>query len=298
MSDTYVNIGEILHSLRVYKGLEINELADNICSVEELALIEKNKQDPTIDQLFRFAEKLNVKLGDFFDLASAGSVNYVSAVSDLIKKYKRERNYYAINEIVQREKENPLFNFPSSRQFLLWHEAICLYYLSESEQRDKEYSIQMLNEAINITNPLGKGLTEREIEIKMAVALIEKDAQNFETAITILKEILEDMDTLPGLTDSHVRLRALFGLSQSLSRIGKYEESLVYSEKGIEQCINDEVLYLLGEFLYQAGLNYENVGDLIMGREYFTKSLQVFDLQKNEILGNIVKADLENLSKL
>lgn len=297
MNENFVNIGEILQSLRVNKGLALEELAEGICSVEELDLMEKNKQVPTIDQLFMLANKLNVKLSDFFDFTSADSASYVSAVSGLINKYRRERNYKAIHEIVQREKDNPLFNFPSSQQFLLWHEAICLYYLADPDKRDKKTSIRMLNEALDLTNPSRKGFSEREIEIKMAIALIEKDDLNFEVAISILKEILEDIDKLPELSEPQVRLRALFGLSQSLSSIDKYEESLIYSEKGIQQCINDEVLYLLGEFLYQTSLNNVELGNKEKGIEYLIKSINIFELQGNEVFCKILKSELERLTK-
>ncbi|MBS4219848.1 helix-turn-helix domain-containing protein [Bacillus sp. FJAT-49711] len=296
MSENFVNIGEILQSLRINKGLAIEELAEDICSVEELDLMEKNKQVPTIDQLFRLANKLNVKLSDFFDFTSADSASYVSAVSGLINKYKRERNYKAINEIVQREKNNPLFNFPSSQQFLLWNEAICLYYLAEKDSRDNETSISMLNEALDMTNPTRKGLSEREIEIKMSIAIIEKDHMNFEKAISILKEILEDIDILPALAEPQIRLRALFGLSQSLSRLNKFEESLIYSEKGIKQCINDEVLYLLGEFLYQTALNYIAIDNRTEGINHLNNALNIFKLQENDSFSKHVESVMENLA--
>ncbi|MCR2822178.1 helix-turn-helix domain-containing protein [Lederbergia panacisoli] len=276
MNENFVNIGEILQSLRINKGLAIEELAEDICSVEELDLMEKNKQVPTIDQLFRLANKLNVKLSDFFDFTSADSASYVSAVSGLINKYRRELNYKAINEIVQREKNNPLFNFPSSQQFLLWHEAICLYYLADPEKRDKKVSVRMLNEALDLTNPIRKGLSEREIEIKMAIALIEKDDLNFEEAISLLKGILEDIEMLPSLAVPQIRLRALYGLSQSLASINNFNESLIYSEKGIRQCINDEVIYLLGEFLYQTASNYLAFDNKKEGIKYLTKALHIF----------------------
>ncbi|MBS4201885.1 helix-turn-helix transcriptional regulator [Bacillus sp. FJAT-49732] len=296
MGENFINIGEILQSLRVNKGLAIDELAEGICSVEELDLMEKNKQVPTIDQLFRLANKLNVKLSDFFDFTSADSASYVSAVSGLINKYRRERNYKAINEIVQREKNNPLFNFSSSQQFLLWHEAICLYNLAEPGKRDKQSSILMLNDALDMTNPLRKGLSEREIEIKMAIALIEKDDMNFEEAITLLKEILEDIDKLPALAEPQLRLRVLFGLSQSLSRLEEFEESLIYSEKGIQQCINDDVLYLLGEFLYQTASNNLALDNKERGIKYLTKALNIFNLQENKVFSSLVEAELEKLS--
>lgn len=296
MSENVVNIGDILQSLRIYKGINKVELAEEICSIEELDLIERNMQAPTIDQLFKFANKLNIQLSDLFNFATADTVSYVSAVNGLIERYKRDRNYRAINEIVQREKENPLFNFPSGKQYLLWHEAICLYYLSESEKEAMETSVNMLYKAIEITNPSRKGLTEREIEIKMSIALIEKDEKNFEKAIIILKEVLEDIDHLPTLTEPRVRLRALFGLSQSLSRLGLYQESLVYSEKGIDQCINDEVLYLLGEFFYQSGINNIQIGDVHSATKFLTKSLQLFNIQENKNLGNVVEDLLEKLA--
>jgi len=296
MSEIFLNIGEILESLRINKGLALEELAEDICSVEELDLMEKNKQLPTIDQLFRLANKLNVKLSDFFDFTSADSASYVTAVSELINKHRRERNYKAIHEIVQREKNNPLFNFPSSQQFLLWHEAICLYYLVDPDKRDKKTSVRMLNEALDLTNPTRKGLSEREIEIKMAIALIEKDDLNFEEAISKLKEILEDIDKLPALAEPQIRLRALFGLSQSLSKLNKFEESLIYSEKGIKQCINDEVIYLLGEFLYQTASNNLAMDNKKEGIKYLTKALHIFNLQENSRLSNLVETQLEILS--
>ncbi|MBS4208450.1 helix-turn-helix domain-containing protein [Bacillus sp. FJAT-50079] len=296
MDEHFINMGEIIQSLRVYKGLDIEEVAEDICSVEELELIEKNKQSPTLDQLSELAIKLNVQLSDLFDFVNADSFNYVSAVNELIKKYKRNRNYQAIYEIVQREMDNPLYNFPLGKQYLLWHQAICLYYLSDSKDKEKDLAIRRLNEAIEITNPKKTSLTEREIEIKMAIAIIEKDSKELEQSIIIFKDILEEIDTLPSLGDPRVRLRALFGLAQSLSNLERYVESLIYCEKGIEHCINDDSLFLLGEFLYQAALNNVMLGSNEDGKEYLTKSLHIFNLQENSNLAELVKGQLEKIA--
>lgn len=295
MGTENINFGEILHSLRVYKGIEIKELAQGVCSEEDLIEIEKNKKYPALDQIYKLAGKLNVEVSDFFDFANAGPVNYVSAVFELIKKYKRDRNYSAIFEIVITEKTNPLFSHPSSSQFLLWHEAISEYYLEGESKRDKNEVVKKLYRAIEITNPSKKGLTEREIEILTSIAIIEKDDSNYNEAITLFKEALEDMDKLPSLRDSRVRLRTLFGLSQALTKVEKYEESLIYSNKGINQCINDEMLYLFGEFYCQSGLNYISLGKLKEGKEYLDKSLQTFELQNNEKFVKLIKLEMENV---
>ncbi|NHM29490.1 helix-turn-helix domain-containing protein [Neobacillus terrae] len=295
MGTENINFGEILHSLRVYKGIEIKELAQGVCSEEDLIEIEKNKKYPALDQIYKLAEKLNVEVSDFFDFASAGSVNYVSAVFDLIEKYKRDRNYSAIHDIVLQEKENPIFSHPSSKQFLLWHEAISEYYLEGDSKGNKDEVIKKLYEAIEITNPSRKGLTEREIEILVAIALIEKDASNFEESINLLKEALEDMDNLPSMSVPRVRLRALFGLSQALSGLERFEESLTYSQKGISQCINDEVMYLFGEFFYQTGFNFLSLGKMKEGKENLGKSLQVFEIQNHSKYVDFIKQEMEKV---
>lgn len=295
MGSEYVNLGEILKSLRIYKGMSVDELARDICSPEDLLLFEKNKKYPAIDQLYQIASKLNVEVIQFFDFATAGSFNYVSAVFDLIKKYKRERNYQAIYDMVKHEKHNPLFNMPSNKQFLLWHEAVCIYYLGGKEQRGKERAVQMLHEALKLTNPARKGLTEREIEILIAIALIEKDDLQYDEAVKLLREALDALEELPVVSDPRVWLRALFGMSQSLTNLGRFEESLIYSNKGISHCINDEIMYLFGEFYYQSGLNYIGIGNLQKGKDFWEKSIQAFTLQENESFVHLVNLELEKL---
>ncbi|MFC0273050.1 hypothetical protein ACFFIX_16615 [Metabacillus herbersteinensis] len=295
MSYELLNFGETLWSLRVYKGMDISDLAEDICSEEDFILFEKDRKSPTLEQLYKISIKLNIEISDFFGFTSAGSIDYVSSVYNLIKKYKRDRNYQAINVIIEKEKDNPLFKPPSRKQFLMWHEAICSYYLAKVEIRDKEVSIKKLYEAIELTNPSKKGLSEREIEILMSISLLEKDDSNFDEAIILLNEVLKDLDRLPSIIDTRVQLRALFGLSQSLSKVNNFEESLNYSLKGIDQCINNEDFYLFGEFLYQTGLNYINLGNLKKGKEYYTKSIQAFELQGNEKLSEVVKEEIEKV---
>ncbi len=285
-----MNLGEILKALRLYKEMSIEELAGDICSPEELRAYEEGYKYPAIDQLYKIASRLNIELNQLFDFATAGSFDYVTAVFDLIKKYKGERNYQAIYEIVQQEKSNPLFNLPKNRQFLLWHEAISEYYLNDAKEKD--IAVAKLYEALNETNSSRKGLTEREVEILIAIALIEKDDNEHEEAIALLKEALDALEELPVVSESRVWLRALYGLSQCLSNLERFEESLIYSNKGINKCINEEVLYLFGEFYYQSGINYIEIGNAEKGIEYLKKSIQAFDLQNNQLFIDLVTKQL------
>lgn len=148
MSLVGYNFGKILRSSRVFKGLTEAQLAEGICSEEDIVQFEKEEKYPTIDQLLKMATKLEVELNHFFDIASTDTYNYAIAVTELIKKYKRERDYAAINEIIQKEQDNPLFKHTSYNQFLVWHQGICAYYLED----DRQKSIDLLVQALDMTH--------------------------------------------------------------------------------------------------------------------------------------------------
>jgi transcriptional regulator with XRE-family HTH domain len=293
MSLVGYNFGEILKSLRAYKRLTVTELAEGICSEEDLIQFEREEKYPTIDQLYKIALKLNVELNHFFDIASTDTYNYAISVTELIKKYKRERDYAAINEIILKEQDNPLFKHTSFKQFLLWHEGICTYYLAE----DKEKSIELLYEALSMTNPERKDMTEREIEILTSVAIIKKDAGNLQEAVEVFQMALNNLTKLPQVQDSSIWLRILYGLAQALSKLERYEESLIYCSKGIDNCIYEENMYLFGELHYQTGMNYIKLGKLDEGKEYLEKAVMIFKLQENDKFASLVITEMEKLLK-
>lgn len=287
------NFGEILKSTRIFKGLNATELAAGICSEEDIIQFEKEEKYPTIDQLSKMALKLDVELNHFFDIASTDTYNYAIAVTELIKKYKRERNYAAINEIIQKEQDNPLFKHTSFSQFLLWHEGISTYYLEE----DKEKSVGFLLKALSMTNEADTDLTEREIEILTSIAIIEKDSGNLDKSVEVFLSALNNLARLPQVQDSSIWLRILYGLAQALSKLAKYEESLIYCSKGIDNCIYEENMYLFGELHYQTGMNYIKLGKLDEGKEYLEKAVTIFKLQKNEKFASLVTSEMEELLK-
>ena len=293
MSLVGYSFGEILKSLRVFKGFTIPKLAEGICSEEDMDQFEKEEKYPTIDQLYKIALKLNVDLNHFFDIASTDTYNYAFAVMQLINKYKRDRDYAAINGILQKEKDNPLFKHTSFRQFLMWHEGICTNYLEE----DKNKSVAMLYEALTLTNPEKKNLTEREIEILTSIAIVEKDNGNLDQAVEVFQEALNNLTELSQVLDSSIWLKILYGLAQALSKLEKYEESLIYCSKGIDNCIYEENMYLFGELHYQTGMNYIKSGKLSEGKEYLEKAITIFRLQQNEKFASLVITEMEKLLK-
>lgn len=283
--------GQSLHDMRIYKNLSIKQLAEGVCTEDELISFEKEKCYPRIDQLHSFAVKLNIELNYFYDLSSISSYNYTSAVSELINKYKRERNYLAILNIVESEKVNPIYKQTVPKQFLQWHEGICSYYLDKNINKANE----LLYNAIDLTNPSRQNLTEREIEILSSIAILQKEEKNFREAITIFLEALKNLDKLPYILDPKAKLRIFFGMSQALTEIGQYEESLHYSNKGIDLCIQFELLYLLSDFHYQSGENNIKLGRIETGKQLLYESIHLQKLQRNDKMASIIKEEMEKL---
>ena len=293
MSLVGYNFGEILRSSRVFKGLTEAQLAEGICSEDDIILFEKEEKYPTIDQLFKMASKLDVELNHFFDIASTDTYNYAIAVTELVKKYKRERDYAAIHEIVQKEQDNPLFKHTSFKQFLVWHQGICTYYL----EGDRQKSIDLLGKALEMTHQEPAGMSEREIEILTSMAIIEKDSGNLDKAVELFQNALNELTGLPQVLDSSIWLRILYGLAQALSKLERYEESLIYCSKGIDNCIYEENMYLFGELYYQTGMNFIKLGKENKGKEYLEKAIMIFKLQQNEKFASLVMDEMGKLLK-
>ncbi|MGD6875676.1 helix-turn-helix domain-containing protein [Bacillus infantis] len=285
------NFGEVLQSLRNYKGLSITEVSEGICSEEDLVLFEGGKKSPTLVQLANFADKLKVEINYFFNFSMTSSFNYVVAVFNLIEKYKGERNYKAVSEIIQREKNNPSFIHSTQKQFLLWHEAICIFYL----EGDKEKAVQHLKEAIRITNPEMAKLTEREAEILVSWAIIEKDDNNYQNSVELFEKVLEHLKDLPHLLNPKVLIKAIYALSQLLTKMGRFAESLEYCEQGIKNCLSNDLLYLFGDLHYQTGENYFRIGNRQLGTLFMEKAASIFELQDNPEYVLLVKKELNKL---
>jgi tetratricopeptide (TPR) repeat protein len=284
-------IGDSLQSFRQYKNMSTKELSEGICTEEELISYEKERDYPSLEILNQLLNKLSIDLTYFFNVASKSSINYSTAVMQIINKHKRTWNYEAIYEIVQKELNNPIFQPVLLKQFLLWHQGICVFYL----EKDKERAISLLHQAIDLTNPKRENLSEREIEILTGIALLHKDCKDYNEAIRVMKKALKDYEKLPHTLEPKGKVRLLFGLSQSLTEVGDYKQSIFYCQKGINLCLHEETLYLCANLHYQYGENLVKLGEKEAGKEFLKKSISILQLQKNEKLITIIEQEMEKM---
>ncbi|MBN6885864.1 transcriptional regulator with XRE-family HTH domain [Cytobacillus horneckiae] len=288
------NIGEILQTLRMNKEISIEDLTKNICSVEEYEQFEKESAYPTVDQLYLLGQRLQVNLMYFFSMAKKSNQNYSQLIIKLIDKYKKERDYKTIHQIVLKEQKSPVFENVQLKQYLKWHEGICIYYL----HNDVQTAISILENAIKLTNPNMGDLTESELEILTSIAMIIYETKNYKEASLNFQRALDNLKSLPTIVDPKVKIRILFGYAQSLTGEEEYLLSLDFCKQGIDICIEEELMYLFAELLYQTGENYIKFGDRNLGRKYVKHSIYICELTKQEKLAQIMKSELARMENV
>lgn len=284
-------VSKKIRALRREAGLTQKELAEGICTQAQISNIEKGELSPSSAVLYQISKKLNVDLNYFFDIKHAPQKDPAQPIKDLMRKYIRQRDYHSLLYIVTNEKDKPLFKKKDNQQFLLWHEAICDYYLN----KDRNKAIDKLEKAVKLTNTTSEYYSEREIEILNSIAIIHTEEKNYENASYHFKEALKYIDFLSHLENKNIKIRILYGLSKCLTDMKEFEESLLYCKIGKELCIENETLYLLGELLYQYGKNLIKLGRFETAEEMLNKSIMIFDIQNNYPFIEIINQMKKNI---
>ncbi|KOO46298.1 helix-turn-helix domain-containing protein [Priestia koreensis] len=281
------NIGEKIKELRLSLEISQNDLAKQICEPQDLEKIEKGDEYPTLPQLHTLAKRLGIPITYFFETNWNQNIDYINSVKTLMRNYVRDREYKALYEIVKREEESELFQDKLNKQFLMWHEGICIHYLFNN----KNEALTLLHEAINLTNRDLRDLKEEEIKIYYSIGVIHYDNKEYDKSLDIHKQILSFLQDKYEIQDRKLYLRVLFALAQTLIKLKDFENALRYSNLGIGVCISEDMLYLFGEFYYQSGLSLVKLDSLGDGMELLNKSMNIFSAQRNRKMEELVKED-------
>ncbi|MBK0151640.1 transcriptional regulator, partial [Bacillus sp. S74] len=190
-------------------------------------------------------------------------------------------------EIVKKEKNENNFQSKEDKQFLLWHEAIAIYYVNGATIN----AFDILNRALKQTLSSSNFLSEKEISIMNSIAIIHAENEDYEKSINILKQSLINFNKIEFPREKEIKLRLIHTLTKCLHLANQFEEAIKYSEIGIKLAINMNTLYLLGELYYLKGWNLlrfkqQNEEDIANNMK---KALFIFELTEKENLIKMVK---------
>ncbi|MEK4148116.1 MULTISPECIES: helix-turn-helix domain-containing protein [Robertmurraya] len=278
------SLGQAIRELRQKMGLSQKELASGICNQAQISNIEKNNYTPSAMLLNQISTKLGVDMNYFFEMQESYKIEYISNSKKYIRQLVRNRDYENLYFTILSEKKHPYYQEKENLQFILWHEAICIHYV----KNNSKLAFEMLDEALHITNNK-RYYTEQEMEILNSIAVIKRETGFFEESEQLFRKALKKLCEIPKITNHLIELKLLFGLAQLLTDIENYEESLHYCEKGIKICNQAEILSILGEFLYQRGVNLARLGNCEEARKSFEQSIHIFEIQNNTFLLESVK---------
>lgn len=278
-------IGNNIKKLRKQAQLTQVELADGIGTQAQISKIEQGLVIPLSTTLYEIAEKLGVDIHGFFEQAYEPQSNYLKEVKYQIRKEIRNRNYEEVERILTFEGKNNVFQSDYDYQFFLWHKGIIEFYIYQK----REKSIAFLEEAFKLTNKNKDTVTTlQEVEILNSIAIIYNEIQDYQQSIQKYKQAIRHFRGMMEITDRRVEIRLYYGLAKSLFKNQYYGESIDYCKKGINVCINEEILYLLGELYYEQGQNYQALQKVQLAHHAYRTAKQLFQIGRRPAFEKVV----------
>ncbi|CAG9619402.1 helix-turn-helix domain-containing protein [Sutcliffiella rhizosphaerae] len=286
-------IGKEIKSLRQELSISQAELSNDICTQSQISKIEKGEVYPLANTLYFIAEKLGVDVNYFYDLATTPHLEYVKAVKEQVRSALNEYNYEEVYRIISVEKKNPLFfNNRKNSQFLLWNEGICNYYT----KKNKGSALKLLKEALDLTKMTNKLLGESEIEIINSIGIIHSESGDFDKAIDTFNSAFLHFIKMPSVHNCTIKTKIIYNKSKALTKINKYKDAISECEKGINWCVKNNSLYLLGSLYYHIGFNYSLLNDYDAAIKNYNKAITVFELQSNSEIIKYINQKIDDLN--
>jgi transcriptional regulator with XRE-family HTH domain len=288
----YSVIGKKIKELRKVVGLTQGELAEGICTQALVSRIEKGDIYPSATALYQISVKLGVDVNYFFEIGTTPRLDYLVEVEKQLKHLRINRKFEEIEELVKTEEKSPLFYKDNENlQLLYWHKGIYAYEV----EKDEEKSFSLLDEAYYLTANQKKAMTEREMQILSSKGTILFSLNRQQEALHHYSMVEAALKAAEQLHDKSIKTRLFYNISRALTRLGKYEKSIDYCHQAINWCIEEELLWGLGELNYQIGYNYELLHDYDKALPYFNRALHMFELLKDEKYVTFIKEKVKGI---
>lgn len=273
-------IGEQIKELRKHFGLSQQELCKDICSQSFISRIESGDISPSAHLLYRLSMRLGIDITYFLESVYVTRMDYVQEVLLQLSESLKKKNYEHIRELVEYEKDNPLFKQFKNKQTLLWYEAIYLYKVHHAYKQ----AISLLDEALSMKETTLKSYSEKEIEICLTKVNILTEMEDYEEAIRLFGDIMVFLKQLPFIRDKVLLIKVYYNYSRVLYLKGDLASSLEYARKGIKECKGNRILYGLGELYFQMGRIFMEQAEYSHSLIYYEKAKMVSQLLDDDSL--------------
>lgn len=282
-----MELGDLIKSRRLELGMTQKELAQGICTQALISRIENNDTIPKKDILDQFEERLELKHNELNIFYSLKSNQH--KIDELIKEIRdavNRRDYRSIELLFNYNKEI----IASSKDindisFFKWMNAsICHQIYDESDK-----ALDILNDI-----PLDNLYNELSIEIVNATGLIYYQQKNFKKALSSfycgMQKITEDVDF-------KIQAKLLFNYTLTLEESDRNKEALDTLLSGIELLLENDSLFLLGDYYYTKGFIYDKLNNYEEAISNLKLAQMIFKLQNNSRLYDLTTFAISEIKK-
>ncbi|MCT6922629.1 tetratricopeptide repeat protein [Metasolibacillus sp.] len=265
-------ISQKIKELRKKRGLTQKDLAEGICTQAMVSNFEKGEMIPSSLTLFAIAQRLGVDMNYFFDISNSTSTSIKATdAQQIIRKLVHQHDYQSAYFIVQNELLQEALLAPEYRQFLLWHKGICLWFL----HKELDTAIQTLEHALQIDNERN---VEQTAAIMNSIAVVYFEAKLYDQSLEYYEKCLPLLKEDTAISYI-IKIRTYFGASRTYQHAKKFNEALYLSKQGIQLCIENETLHLLGNLLFQTGHCLISIEDTTNAAIYLDHAQTIFTLE-------------------
>lgn len=269
-----ISIGDRVQERR--KGLKMSQqaLAKDICAQAMVSKIERNEISPSMNIMHQIAERLDVTLSYFYGEESTKDEKEerIDELKMQIRERLKRRDYEAISFLMEGNKEVvQTIVKEEDRTFFDWIQVILDYYIYENIQ---EAFAQLAAIQYSDISP------SLAVEITQSVGTLYYEQKEYNKAIDYFARAEE---ALSKKVDIQVKAKLYLNYALSLSAKEEYKSALERIILGMDLLIENDSLYLLGDFYYQKGLIQEALDNLGAAYESFQLAASIYKIQKNEL---------------
>lgn len=266
-----MELGDLIKKRRLELGMTQKQLAENICTQALISRIENNDTLPKKDLLEQFEKRLQLghnELNIYFSLKT--NQHKIDSVIREMRDSLNRRDYKSIEillnynqEIIETSKDI------NDKSFFKWMEASVAHQIYQESDQALEIFSHI---------PIDDLESELSIEIVNARGLIYYQQQEYDKA---LKTFYHGMEKITDDVNFKIHAKLLFNYTLTLEEKNENREALSVLLSGIELLLENDSLYILGDFYYTKAFIYNKMDNYEEAISNFELAQTIFKLQNN-----------------
>ncbi|WP_208559501.1 helix-turn-helix domain-containing protein [Marinilactibacillus kalidii] len=282
-----MRLGEKIKRRRKEIGMTQIDLAEGICTQAMVSRLEKQKVRPSRDLMEKLADRMDTPMSFFYGEDSLETRHsQVSQLCRMIRQHLDRREYDSVAYLVETNHELIARSIGDDKVFFEWIKGL-LYTHRDGDNK------KALNHLIAIEEGTKKG--ELRVEIIDSIGNQYQRIHDYKKAEEYYQNGFESFSEWMG---HEKKAKLLLNYSLCLSKQEKFRESLEKTLQGLELLIENNTLFLLGDFFYQKGYCLEHLEQLSQAMESYKKAAFIFEIQQNERFVTMANLAMDKLDEV